>query len=132
MGLAENLRIDCYVSVMKKFRLQYPQARFEIIMREPFAHLDFHPHVLSPSYALLKAYKYQDKSFSEFAEKLEEELFNNHEAVQKMRELRLLAENNIVFLVCCEKESNLCHRSLVQKYILHLDYFLEKWILPPL
>lgn len=119
------INVDCYLSVLKRYQAQYPTAHFVVVTRVA-------QHVLSPSYALLKEAKAlqkdpRDKLFLWYAKKL---LFDEwkldpewhidqcsksgnliKDALIDLYELMPLTD---LFLVCYEKNPNICHRMLIK------------------
>jgi uncharacterized protein YeaO (DUF488 family) len=122
MDILTGLRTDCYAAVIGKFRRNYPKAHFECVMRyPPSVHLNMAPGILSPSPALLMSGKKGQISFTEYGEKLYRELFTNPQAIRRMKELKVLAKSQLVFLVCVEKDASQCHRSLLKNWIEQLQ-----------
>jgi hypothetical protein len=132
MVIPANLRVDCYVAVLKSFRARFPEARFEIIMRSPFSWLTGPPnnarsHVLSPSPALLHDYKSNGISWADYTMRFEREMWTSPGAILALQLLGELSENQLIFLVCTEKPPAHCHRYLVKTYIEQFDEYARKW-----
>lgn len=116
------IRTDCYLAVLKKFREKFPDAHFEVITRTAKS-------ILSPSKKLLIEAGIMKKSdgtknpkmpFNEYSLKFFDEIENNPKAKERLRELLKISKEKDVFLVCYEKDSNKCHRSLVKRI---LDFY---------
>lgn len=107
------IRTDCYLAVMKKFKEQNPNAHFEVITRKV-------NHILSPSWQFLQKYKEEGLSWKQYTEIFLHEMSAQGIEV-KLRELKSLAEEKDVFLVCYEKDASKCHRSIVKQLIEGLD-----------
>jgi uncharacterized protein YeaO (DUF488 family) len=104
------IRIDCYFAVLKKFKEQYMDAHFEMVMRR-------FGHPLSPSWNLLNQAKEMKWSFEKYTSELLEEFSKNPKAQERLKELREIARKKDVFLVCFEKDPSVCHRSIVKKIL---------------
>lgn len=103
-----NIRIECYLAVLKKFKKRYPEAYFEVITRTSKS-------VLAPSKELLYKAKYVEKmDFDEYRALYLAEIFNNSDALKRIEELREIAKEKLLFLVCYEKDSSKCHRSILK------------------
>ena len=107
---------NCYLAVLKKFRLQYPNAHFEVITRTAGS-------VLAPSWKLLTLAKEVGLSFNEYEKLFTDEINNNPEAKKRLEELREIGNNQIIFLVCFEKNASRCHRSIVKRMLLDKLFF---------
>lgn len=122
-----GIRVDCYAAVLNKFKTNYPDAHFEIVMRGPkTVGIQCEPSVLSPSWDLLKAAK-SNMNFEQYSRKLEYQLFSDSNAVRRMFELNKLAQTKLVFLVCSEKDPNQCHRSLLKNWIENIEAMWRLW-----
>lgn len=104
-----SIRTDCYLAVLKKFRTQFPNAHFEVITRTA-------NHILSPSWQLLQKYKEENLSFEEYTPLFLYEM-ERTPCQTKLHELKQLAQDKDVFLVCYEKDDTECHRRLVKELI---------------
>lgn len=76
-------------------------------------------HVLSPSNALLWDYKNGNITWEEYERRFYQEM-DNEIAKKAMREIKLLAKDRDVFLICYEKQYP-CHRFLLIDMINKLD-----------
>ncbi|WP_457558235.1 DUF488 family protein, N3 subclade [Candidatus Harpocratesius sp.] len=117
---------NCYYAILKKYKEKYPNALFRIVMRFPFEP-EYNQATLSPSPKLLKKAKSGMIDFRKFAILFEKEIFTNRNAVNELRLLRDLSATTQIFLVCCEVNDKLCHRSLLKRYIEDLNFYLAKW-----
>ena len=104
------INTDCYLAVLQKYKAKFFEAHFEVITRTAGS-------VLSPSWELLTALKLNRISFEWYKKRFLEEISENPEAKKRINELREIAKDKVVFLVCFEKDPNVCHRSIVKKVI---------------
>lgn len=107
--LEDNIRTECYYGVLKKYKAEFPNAHFELIMRSA-------GHILSPSWQLLGKVK-KGMSFKEYTPIFLEEM-KKPNARSEIERLREIAEKKMLFLVCYEIDAKGCHRSLVKNLIL--------------
>jgi uncharacterized protein YeaO (DUF488 family) len=117
--LKNNIRLDCYVSVFKKYKQDYPNAHFELITRKHIQ-MDYNVYAdyLAPSSDLLKEAKSTKMSFEVYTEKFINEIRNSEKAKKRIKILRDAAEHGkTIFLICFEKNPNECHRSIIKKFI---------------
>jgi uncharacterized protein YeaO (DUF488 family) len=106
-----NIKLDCYLAVLKKYREKYPNALFEVITRTAKS-------PLSPSWELLNKAKEQNWSFERYKRAFLKEIKNNSRAKEKMKEIKKKARGGrTVFLVCYEKNPNECHRSIIKDFL---------------
>lgn len=115
-----NIRVDCYLAVLKKFKKLYPNERFEVITltsKSP----------LAPSKKLLERAKESNMAFQDYCIQLGWEYAANHQACEKLKELANYSLDKILFLVCYEKDSSICHRSYVKKV---LEIYQQKYLKP--
>ena len=106
------INTDCYLAVLKKYKAKFFEAHFEVITRTAKS-------CLSPSWELLNDVKGNKISFEEYKERFLKEIRENPKAKKRIEELREIAKDKVVFLVCYEKfpyKQN-CHRIIVKKVI---------------
>lgn len=101
-----------------------------IIMRMPPASIlkmehAIHAPQLSPKKEVLVAYK-ESGDWNTFVEKFNDQMYNDEETSAYINLLMEALEQNEVCLVCCEKDANQCHRSLIAKYLEELGYESEE------
>ena len=101
---------DCYFAVLKKFKEQYPNAIFELIMRR-------FNHPLSPSWKLLTRAKTEGWSFSKYKVEFLKELNKRKDAKEKLKELKEISREHDLFLICFEKDASVCHRSIIKELL---------------
>ena len=112
------LRTDCYLAVLKRFKATYPAALFELVHRASGS-------VLAPSVELLirtgiftKADGTKNqRDFVLYRRLYREQILMNKMAMQRLRELKQIAERQDIFLVCLEKDATNCHRTLIKEMI---------------
>ena len=112
------LRTDCYLAVLKRFKVKYPTAIFELVHRASGS-------VLAPSVDLLirtgifmKADGSKNpKDFVLYRRLYREQILTNKMAMQRLRDLKQMAERQDIFLVCLEKDPTNCHRTLIKEMI---------------
>lgn len=107
---------NCYLAVLKKFKMQFPHAHFEIITRTAGS-------VLAPSWKLLTLSKEVGLSFDEYRKLFTTEIKNNPIARKCIEEIRELVKDQLIFLVCYEKDASKCHRSIVKEMIVNNKFF---------
>lgn len=117
-----------YTTYLAKMK-QIPDTEVvAIIMRmPPFIFKEsnvIHVPQLSPKKNLLAEYK-ADNDWDKFEEGFNNQMYNDPETMECINHLIEALEHIDVYLVCCEKDHNVCHRSLVGKYIKSLGY---EWI----
>lgn len=110
-----NIRIECYLAILRKFKERFPEAHFEVITRTSKS-------VLSPSKQLLYKVKYLEKedlkmNFERYRALYLKEILNNPDALIRIEELIEIAKEKVVFLICYEKDSSKCHRSILKDVI---------------
>lgn len=101
-----------------------------IIMRMPPISIQDIPgtiHVpqLSPKTEVLKAYK-ASNDFDTFTEKFNNQMYNDPETMEYLNMLMEALDHNEVAIICCEKDPNVCHRSLIANYLTSLGYQCEE------
>jgi len=104
------INTDCYLAVLKKYKAKFFEAHFEVITRTAKS-------CLSPSKCLLNYAKKNGISFKEYQKLFIKEISENPEAKKRINELREIAKDKVVFLVCFERDPEVCHRSIVKKII---------------
>lgn len=122
-----NKLYTTYLSKMKDLPTGIVKA---IIMRMPpmsIQNIEGTVHVpqLSPKTEVLKAYK-TNNNFEVFTEKFNEQMYTDPETMEYLQMLMEALEHNEVALICCEKDPNVCHRSLIAKYLTSLGYKCEE------
>ena len=73
---------------------------------------------LSPSWALIEAYKQRHISFELFREKYCEELMRKFESAEEIRNLvfNRIGPDDVAVLLCWEKNESICHRSILAEF----------------
>lgn len=84
-----------------------------------------HSPDLSPNIEVLRAYKV-NKDWDVFVEKFNEQMCNDEETIRAICLLMESLEYNPVAIVCCEKDPNECHRSLIATYLNSLGFESEE------
>ena len=107
------IRVDCYLSVMKRFAamVENDDAHFENVTRE------YAGSPLSPSRNLLYGFKRGEITQEQFFVYLLAEFKANPDAIGRISYLRDLSRSKVVFLVCVEKDPTKCHRSFLKRVI---------------
>lgn len=106
------IRIECYLAVLKKYKMQFPNAHFEVITRTAKSEL-------SPSRELLSIAKDRKMDFETYKKLFLEEILSNPDALIRIGELRQIAKEKVVYLICYELDASKCHRSIVKEIIMH-------------
>ena len=99
--------MECHLAKYRIFKKIYKDAHFEFITRTTKSHL-------SPSWDLLRNLKRKDIDFETYKRYFIKELLENPEAIKRIRELREIAKDKLLFLVCYERDWRRCHRSIVK------------------
>ncbi|MBA7599039.1 hypothetical protein ES703_06066 [subsurface metagenome] len=114
-----GIRIDCYLAKLKEFKSKYPNAHFEVITNTSKS-------ILAPSKELLidagifkkpNGTKNPKMDFKEYKIRFMAEIYLNLKACSKLLDLKNLAEEKTVFLVCYCKNPEFCHRSIIKDMI---------------
>lgn len=116
-----------YLSKMKELPEGIVKA---IIMRMPPISIQnitgtIHVPQLAPKTEVLKAYK-ANNDFETFTEKFNNQMYTDPETMEYITMLMEALEHNDVAIICCEKDANICHRSLIAKYLTSLGYKCEE------
>ena len=77
------------------------------------------PSILGPSKELLKDYKEGRIDWDGYKKRFKDDIFKKRKAIRKLKEIKELAKNNTVCLICYEKNYP-CHRFLLMDYIKEL------------
>lgn len=77
-------------------------------------------HILSPSWELLRDYKSEKINWEQYVKRFKQEM-NNDRCIAEMRKIKLAANDREVYLICYEKSSYHCHRSILKQMIEELD-----------
>ena len=112
------INTDCYLAVLKKYKAKFFEAHFEVITRTAKS-------CLSPSKCLLNYAKENEISFEEYEKLFIKEIKKNPEAKKRINELREIAKDKVVFLVCYKCNPEACHRSIVKKII---ERTIKLWV----
>lgn len=112
-----------YFAKLKKINFENPTAIAIIMRMPPIAFLNFegaiHTPELSPSKDVLLGYK-RDNDFSKFTELFNEQLETDEDMkkfINFIIECLDAKDGNDICLVCCEKDRDVCHRTLLANYI---------------
>ena len=116
---------ETYVALLKKKMIEFPDARFYIVMRflPEWVELNdqvVHCPILSPSIELFSDYKYNGLSWDQYAPIFLKEM-ESAEAQEAMKTIVKESRDHIVFLVCVEKTDKFCHRFLLLELMKKLD-----------
>lgn len=101
---------ESYLAVMKRL----PQDSVKIVVTRTAG------CVLSPSWDLLNDYKNGKINWDGYVERFTQEM-NNDVCIATMRKIKWMSKNRDIFLLCYEKDSSHCHRSLLLDMISHID-----------
>lgn len=77
-------------------------------------------HILSPSWELLNDYKSEKINWKQYVERFKHEM-DNDRCIVEMMKIKLMANDRQVYLICYEKSSHHCHRSILKQMIEELD-----------
>lgn len=115
----ERIRTDCYLALLKRFRERYPNAHFEVITSRSSSPLKPSKELLINAGIMKKrdGSKNPMMPFNEYSILLKEEIRKNQEAWKRLKELKEMSKKKTVFLVCYEKDSSKCHRTLIKEMI---------------
>ncbi len=113
------IRIDCYLAKLKYFKSKYPNAHFKVITTTS-------KNILAPSKELLidagifknpNGIKNPKMDLEEFKIRFMGEIYSNLNAWSRLLDLKNLAKEKSVFLVCYCKNPEFCHRSIIKDMI---------------
>lgn len=117
-----------YTTYLAKMKGIPNDSVIAIIMRmPPFIAKDsniLHIPQLSPKKDILVDYK-KDNDWDKFKESFNNQMYTDPETMKYISYLIEALECNDVYLICCEKDYNICHRKLIGEYINSLGY---EWI----
>lgn len=102
--MGENLLRESYIANWKKL----PEDAVRIRVARP--------SILAPSKVLLKDYKNGLIDWNEYTRRFLLEILSNPEAIAKLKEIKALAQEKDVYLICYEKHPP-CHRFILMKLI---------------
>lgn len=105
-----NIRIECYLAILKRYKEKYPDAHFEVVTRTAKSKL-------APSKELLIHAKSIKMTFERYRILYLLEILDNIDALMRIEELREIAKEKIVFLICYEKDPSKSHRSILKDVI---------------
>lgn len=122
-----------YTTYLSNMKNAPEDAMKAIIMRfPPFVDTTkvdvIHVPELSPNNELFKKYK-QDKDWEAFKEGFENQIISDPDTIKYLELLVQAIEDkdgNDVVLVCCEKDANNCHRTLIADYLKFSGYEVEE------
>ena len=103
-----EIRVDCYLAVLDKYKKKHPKAHFEVITRKD------NDHPVSPSWELVKNYTDETYDWERYKIEFINEIYANEVAIRRLIELKAIAGEKTLFLVCLEVDSKQCHRTLVK------------------
>jgi uncharacterized protein YeaO (DUF488 family) len=117
-----EIRIDCYLAKLKKYKRKYPNAHFEYVNNR---------NILAPSEELLhkhlptiNAYrrgeitkKEVEKDFLLYSNEYLDEINNNPKAIKRLKELAFIKQYQDIFLICYCRDETLCHRIIIKKIL---------------
>lgn len=106
------INTDCYLAILKEYIKRMPSAHFEIITRTKNS-------CLSPSRELLNYAKQNKIPFEEYKKIFLEELKKRSFVPEKLKTLKQISKERVVFLVCYEKDASKCHRSIVKDILMN-------------
>lgn len=129
-SMVKRMSYKLYTTYLSKMKHLPPGIVKAIIMRMPpmsIQNIEGTVHVpqLSPKTEVLKAYK-ANNNFEVFTEKFNEQMYTDPETMEYLEMLMEALEHNEVAIICCEKDTNVCHRSLIAKYLTSLGYQCEE------
>jgi len=129
------IKIDCYLGKLKTIRaINKALILFDLLSKKkyPEPHFEYvnNYNLLAPSKELkIRAgvEKKKDGSknplmnFKEYSKLYVEELMNNSKKISRMAELKQMAKEKDVYLICYCKDKNKCHRKILKEVILKLE-----------
>jgi len=107
-----NIRVECYLVVLKRYKEMYPEAHFEVITQTAKS-------CLSPSKELLNYAKEDKITFHEYKVRFLKEIRESPIAIKRLKLLKQIAKDRMIFLVCFEKDASKCHRSIVRDILIN-------------
>lgn len=103
---------DCYLVLLKKYKETYADAHFEVITQTAKS-------CLSPSKELLNYAKENKITFHEYKVRFLKEIRESPIAIKRLKLLKQIAKDRMIFLVCFEKDASKCHRSIIKEILLY-------------
>lgn len=82
---------------------------------------------LAPSYRLLMNYKYRMHDDMDYTKQFNSEVLETLDAADVVRELRAMAGDRDIALLCYEKPSDFCHRQLVAEWLERNGFSCREW-----
>lgn len=109
-----------YISKLKKLDISKDEVKILIMRMPPIALKNvegiIHAPELSPTSDILLNYK-KTENWDKFVESFEEQM-NTDKDMQKHIDLIIEAlDHNDIYLICCEKDKDKCHRTLLANRI---------------
>ena len=77
---------------------------------------------LAPQQAILNQYKNNEISFEDLTLAFKRYLVLKEEAKIAINKLKDMLSKEDVYLICCEKDSSICHRTILKEYLISLGY----------
>lgn len=119
-----------YTTYLAKMKCLPEDMVKAIIMRMPpisIQKIESAVHIpeLSPKLEVLQEYK-KTGDWNTFVEKFNEQMYSDKETMEYLNLLMQALEENEVAIICCEKDRNTCHRSLIADYLKELGYEYEE------
>lgn len=121
------MKYKLYTTYLSKLKTAPENAMKLIIMRFPPISFKMYKNTvhcpeLSPDADLLMKYK-KDNDFNAFSENYLKCIYNNEKASLAIDNIIDCLDNyNDIVLVCCEKDSSICHRTILAKELEKIGY----------
>ncbi len=121
-----KISVSCYLAKLEEYKKRYPLAHFEIITNTNYLKTEERTSLAPTDELLIKSGIYTKSDgtfnkklpFTEYAKLFVKEINNNPKALQRIQELREIANQQDIFLVCVEQDASQCHRSIIKNIIL--------------
>jgi uncharacterized protein YeaO (DUF488 family) len=113
---------ETYFGVLKMMMEKNPEAKFIAVSRSvPKGVMIERWMALAPSYGLLNDYKRGTVDWDVYTQRFTYQMKNDQLAQKQIQEIRQLAQDQDVFLVCWEGPDKDCHRHLLVDMIKQIE-----------
>lgn len=113
-----------YIAKLKKLNISNDEIKILIMRMPPFSvkNIEGLNHVpeLSPTADILLAYK-KDNDWDKFEESFNEQMNIDKKMQEQIDFIVKALEYNDIYLICCEKDKDKCHRTLLANRVHNIN-----------